>query len=324
MRFVESGTGFLERSQTPWYPGPTLKDSLLNLLVFLLVFVGTALFTLATYALSLSLVPGGKGLVFANPYAAALIPGLLVGLVVALYRSLRRPGRFSVTWLLLAGAFLLLLTLPLPLIQQMPSVRASDDTPAVPGRFLPLADGSLLLPTGTSAVLVPSDSGPMQTVPRWEYDGINQRFLLSNGEAKALGSSGPERSYYSFTPALASLQLDMLAVYTTLKSSLDTDALLFWMQAWAITWLFLGIYLSFSLKTWPLVHIVLVLLLVRLALMVLVYAFWSVPLLVEIWLPGSEGAWLRHWAPVFVVDVAAATLFFLTWLSKPHRQAALP
>jgi len=244
-----------------------------------------------------------------------------LGLVVALYRSLRRPGRFSVTWVLLAGAFFLLLTLPIPLIEQMPSVRASDESPVVPGRFLTLADGSLLLSAGNAAVLVPGGEGTMEALPRAEYDGLNQRFLLSNGEVKAMGSSGPERSYYSFTPTLASMQLDLLAVYTILKNSLAGDQLLFWMQAWAITWLFLGIYLSFSLKTWPLVHIVLVLLLVRLALVVLVYAFWSVPLLVDLWLPGSAGGWLRTWAPVIVVDIAAATLFFLTWLSKPHKQA---
>lgn len=299
-----------------------MKDSFLNLLVFLLVFVGAAVFLLAAYSLSMTLVPGGKGLIFASPYAAALMPSLLFALVVALYRSLRHPGWFPMTWLFLAGAFLLTLTLPLPLIQQLPSVRASDESPLVPGRFLTMADGSLLLANGHSAVVVPQDGTPMEASSLAEYDGLNQRFVLSSGEVKALGPSGPERNYFSYTPPLVSLNTDLLALYTTLRDTMARDSLLFWNQAWAITWLFLGLYLAFSLKTWPLIHVVLVLLLARLGLVLLVYAFWTVPLLVDLWVPPQAVPGLRDWAPVGLVDLTAATLFFLTVLSKPHRKAA--
>jgi len=318
-----SVTGFLEPYSAPWYSDSTVKDTVLNLLVFLLVFLAVTVFLLTAYGISLMLVPGGKGLVFANPFAAALIPGLLVGLVAAMFRSIQRPGNFPATWALLAAAFLLLLTLPIPLIQQLPSVRASDASPLIPGRFLPLEDGSLLLSSGTSAILVPSDGGLMTVSAETHYDSLNQRFVFSSGNPKNLGSTGPERDYFQFTPTLASLQTDLLAVYQVLRDSSVQRPLVFWSQAWAITWLFLGLFFFFSLKTWPLVHIVLILLLVRLGILFLVYAFWSLPALVDLWVPPNLAEQVRTWGPVVLIDVAAATLFFMTWLSKPYWQAAL-
>ena len=299
-----------------------MKDSVLNLLVFLLVFVVVALVVLATYGLSLILVPGGKGLIFSSPYAAALFPGLLAGLIVAQYRSVRLPGRFPLTWTLLAGAFFLLLTLSIPLIQQMPPVRASDATPLVPNRFLPLADGSLMLTSGKATVLIPPE-GTMTVAADTQYDAFNQRFVFSSGDPKGLGSTGPERAYFQFTPALASLQSDLLAIYTVLRDSASTQSFLFWFQAWAVTWLFLGMFFFFSLRTWPLVHIVLVLLLARLGVMFLIYSFWSVPALVDLWVPGGGSGWLRAWAPIVLIDAAAGSLFFMTWLSKPWNREAL-
>ncbi len=59
----------------------------------------------------------------------------------------------------------------------------------------------------------------------------------------------------------------------------------------------------------------------RLAISFLVYAFWSLPNLLEIWAPGMT--WLKTWAPLLLIDIAAATLFFMTVLTKPHRRAAL-
>lgn len=299
-----------------------MKDAIVNLLVFLLVFLAVALAFLATYGLSLILIPGGRGLVFSNPFAAALFPALLGGLVVAQFRSVHRPGVFAATWSLQALAFFLLLTLPLPLFQQMPSIRASDESPMTVGRFLPLEDGSQLLSAGESAsILVPSEGGLMKVSRVTQFDPMNQRFVFSDGPPRALGSTGPERQYYQYTEVLASFQTDLLAVYSILKASQKDNPFLFWAQAAVITWLFMGLYFFFSLRTWPLVQVVLVLVLVRLGLTFLVYAFWSLPLLVDLWLPGATA--FRDAAPVALVAVAAATLFFMTLLSKPHRQAAL-
>ena len=300
-----------------------MKDSVLNLLVFLLVFLVAAVAFLATYGISLILVPGGKGLIFSNPYAAALLPSLLAGLLAAQFRAVRRPGLFPLSWALLAGAFFLLLALSIPQVQTMPPVRAADATPLVPNRFLPLADGSLLLTSGKATVQVPQNGDPMTVSAETQYDSFNQRFVFSSGDPEALGSTGPERAYYQYTPALASVQTDFLAVYSILRDSFLAQPFVFWFQAWAVTWLFLGLFFFFSLRTWPLVHVVLVLLLMRLALVFLVYAFWSVPALVDGWTPVATAAWLRVWAPVFLVDVAAASLFFMTWLSKPWRREAL-
>lgn len=302
----------------------TVKEALLNLLVFLLVFVLVATLFLAYYGIALLLVPGGKGLVFSNPFAAALIPALLGGLVAAQYRSVHRPGRFVVTWSLQAGAFFLLLTLPLPYLQQMPPVRASDDTPLLPLRFLPMEDGSMILsPQPPTTILVPSDGGLMTVSPVTQFDPLNQRFVFSSTAPRALGSTGPEREYFQYTKALVSFQTDLLALYTVLRDNLLQHPFVFWFQAAVVTWLFLGVYFFFSLKTWPLVQIVLVLIVVRLCLLFLVYAFWSLPALIDLWIPAPGTGWVRTWGPIGFVGVAAASLFFMTLLSKPHRQVAL-
>jgi hypothetical protein len=300
-----------------------VKDSLLNLLVFLLVFLGVAALFVGYYGITMMLVPGGKGLVFSNPWAAALLPALLGGLVVTLARSVHRPGQFRVTWLLVAGAFLLLLTLPIPLFQQMAPVRAADATPVTPGRFLPLDDGSQVLTTPPATVLIPADGGPMTVSNLVQYDALNQRFVVPGQDPKPLGSTSPERAYFQYTPALISFQTDLLGLYTVLRDSSASRPLAFWLEAWSITWFFLGLYFFFSLKTWPFVQIVVVLVAVRLGLFFLVYAYWSVPALVDLWLPASQAGWVRVWAPILFVDIAAAALTSMTWLAKPHRQAAL-
>jgi len=300
-----------------------VKESLLNLLVFLLAFVAAAVFFLATYGVAMVLVPGGRGLVFSNPFAAALMPSLLAALVVTQFRSIRRPGRFAVTWSLVAGAFLLLLALPIPLIQQMPSLRAADASPLVADRFLTLADGSLILSSGTATVLVPAGAGPMDVSDRAQYDTLNHRFVFSAGEPRELGSTGPERAYFQYPPALASLETDLLALFSTLRTSADTNPGLSWLQAWSMAWLFLGLWVVYSIRTWPLVHVVLVLVLGRLALFFLVYAYWSVPALAQLWLAGPGAAFVATWAPVLLVDSVAASLFFMTWLTKPHRREGL-
>ncbi len=303
-----------------------MKDTLLSLLVFLLTFLGALGLYLGTYGISLALIPGGTGLIFANPFAGALLLGLIAGMLAAQYRAIRRPGHFPLTWTLLGAAFLLLLTLPIPLIQKMPPVRSSDASPLVPGRFLPLEDGSLLLapptpPDKTAAtVLIPAGDGPMLVSTQTQFDALNQRFVFSNVEPKKLGSLGPERRYFEYPTSIIWFQTDLLAIYTSLQTSSSDDPLLFWVQSASVTLLFLGLMFFYSWRTWPLVQVVLVLIMARIAISFLVYALWSIPLVVDLWLPGSPV--IRTWAPLFLVDAAAATLFFMTVLSKPHRQVA--
>ena len=154
-----------------------------------------------------------------------------------------------------------------------------------------------------------------------QYDPLNQRFVFSTGDPKGVGSSGPERRYFQYTPVLVWVQTDLLALYTMLRDNATRDPLVFWFQAWGMTWLFLGMYFFFSWRTWPLVQGVLVLVMVRLGIIFLVYSFWSIPALVDLWVPGA--VWAGTWAPIVLVYVAAATLFFMTLLTKPHLQAAL-
>ena len=304
-----------------------VKESLLNVFVFLLVFVAVTGIFLGTYSVALLLVPGGKGLVFASPYAASLLPGLLAGLVAAQYRTVHRPGLFPLSWGLLGSAFFLLLTLSIPVIEQMPPVRSSDETPFVPERFLTLEDGSVLLAPSANTrvsgpvVRIPANLAPMTVSAETQFDPLNQRFVFSESEPLALGSTGPEQLYYQYTPAMKSLQHDLLALYSALRQSAQANHPVFWLQAAAVTWLFLGLFFFFSWKTWPLVHVVLVLLLVRLGLVLTAYAFWALPASLDLWLPGAD--WFKTWAPVFLILTVAATLFFMTWLSKPHHRTAL-
>ena len=154
-----------------------------------------------------------------------------------------------------------------------------------------------------------------------QYDPLNQRFVFSQGEPKTIGSTGPERRYYEYPPAIVSLQTDILAIYRTLQNSASRDPLVFWSQTTGVTLLFLGLYFFYSWRTWPLVQFVLVLVMARVALSFLVYAFWSLPAVVDLWAPGIE--WAKTWAPIILIDVAGAALFFMTMLTKPHRRAAL-
>lgn len=300
-----------------------MKDSVLNLLVFLLVFVVTVLVFLGTYSVSLILVPGGRGLVFANPFAGALFPSLLAGLVVAQFRSVRKPGVFAITWSLLALAFLFLLSLSIPVIQSMPALRPANSTPLISDRFLALADGSSLLSTGKATVLIPPEKGIMSVVSDAQFDPLNQRFVFSSGDPKALGSTSPEKGYFQYTPALSGLQTDFLAIYLHLRDNSTSRPVTFWFETASVSGLFLGMFFFFSLRTWPLIHVVLVLLLMRLGVMFVVYAFWGLPALVDLWSPPTIRPALSTWAPVVLIAVAAASLFFMTWVSKPWKQEAL-
>jgi hypothetical protein len=62
---------------------------------------------------------------------------------------------------------------------------------------------------------------------------------------------------------------------------------------------------------------------VRIGLSFLVYAFWSLPALTDLWVPTPWADMARTWGPIVLIDVAATALFFMTWLSKPSRQEAL-
>jgi len=292
-----------------------VKEATVNLLVFLLVFALSAVLLLGLYTLALLLIPGGRGLVFANPYAAALFPSLLVALTVAQARSVKHPGNFRLTWALQWIAFFFLLTLPLPWIDSMPPVRISDANPLRNHHFLPLQDGSQLLGSGQTSVLIPGDGQPMEVSQETQFDSLNQRFVFSNLPPKNLGSLDPEQEYYQFTPGLESLELDLLAVYS--KLSKPQNLVILWFEAAVISWLFLGGYLLFGLRTWSLVKIVALLILIRLEIILMVYSLWSLPELLKIWIPGAPA--LIEWSPVVLIGLSASTLFFLTFLAKPHR-----
>jgi hypothetical protein len=311
-----------------------VKDSLLNLLLFSLTFALVALFVLGAYFLYNSLVPGGRGLIFASPWATALFPALLVGLIVAQYRSVHHPGRFLVTWIALAVAFFLLLSLSIPAIGQAASIRSPDAPPLVSGRFLLLEDnGSLLAPPGqpiegqfASGVLsIPGNQAPMSLLESLPYDPLNQRFLLpiDQGGAKSLLETGPERAYFGYPDFYRFLQEDLFTVYQALRQSWNSNATLYLAQTAAITGVFLGLFAFFSFRTWPLVQLILVIFMVRVAIVFLTYSLNGLPAVVASWWPDPSTGYLRDWIPVAWMALAAATLLFITVLSKPHHVEAL-
>jgi hypothetical protein len=311
-----------------------VKDSLLNLLLFTVTFAVVAVFVLGAYFLYNSLVPGGRGLIFGSPWATALFPGLLVALLVAQYRSVHHPGRFLFTWLALAGAFFLLLSLSIPAIGQAPSIRSPDAPPLVSGRFLLLEDdGSLLAPPGKpvegqfarGVLSIPSNQSPMVLLESVPFDPLNQRFLLpaDQGGAKSLLETGPERAYFGYPDFYRSLQEDLFVVYQALRQSWGSNGSLYLAQAGAITGLFLGLFAFFSFRTWPLVQLILVLFMLRVAVGFLAYSLNGLPVVVSNWWPDPGMGFLRQWIPVVWVALASAALVFTTVLTKPHHVEAL-
>ncbi len=303
----------------------------MNLLLFLLFFAFSTLFVLGAYFLYNGLVPGGRGLIFGNPWAAALFPALLVALVAAQYRSVNHPGRFTATWGALALAFFLLLTISLPLVQKAPSIRSPDAAPLVAGRFLLLEGGSLLAPPGKAlqgqfsqgVLYIPGGSQPMTLLPTLPFDPLNQRFVLPTelGGARNLLSVSPERAYFGYPGFFLSLQTDLFAIYQGLKSSLETNLTLYLAQAGVITLVFLGLFCFFSFRTWPLVQIILVLFMLRVCVAFLAYCLLGLPEVVQAWWPGSN--FLRSWVPVGWMALAGLALFFTTIMTKPHQVETL-
>lgn len=298
----------------------TVKDALLNLLVFLLVFAGAALFFLGTYSLGLALIPGGKGLIFANPWAAALMPSLICGLVLALFRASFRPGNFGWTFLSWLAAFFLLLTLTIPVIESMPAVRAADAAPDVMGRFLPLDKGNVLLKTPDGAVLIP-EGVPMTATARAEYDALHERYILANGSQQQLASTLPEEEYFRYPAPVASIQSDFLSVYRILKEGWMQKSPWYWGQSLVIAWLFVSISFLLIFRVPPLVHAIFSLVLARLFLAWTVYALWQVPALIQSWLPSPWAGLAGQIVPLLLLGLTAATCFFLIWLHPPKQSA---
>jgi len=311
-----------------------VKDTAVTLLIFLLLFAFFASLMLGAYFLYNLLVPGGRGLIFANPYAAAVLPSLLLALMGAQYRAVHHPGRFTLTWLGLFTAFLAILLFSLPLIQKAPPLRPADAQPLVSGQFLALEDGGVLLAQpgkntsgqfARQVLWIPETRLPMVVIDQLPYDPLNQRFLLpgEQGGARAVVETGPEKAYFQYTEFYRSIQTDLFAIYLVLRAAAESDALLSLAQVTAISLLFLGLFVFFSLKTWPLVQIILVLVMARVLIAALAYAFQGLPLVVAEWVDGSTATFLQWWLPVFLALLAGGALFFMTLLTKPHRVEAL-
>ena len=304
-----------------------MKDSVVNLLVFSLLFAMTALFVVGEYFLYNLLVPGGRGLIFGSPWVAALFPALLIALIAAQYRSVHYPGRFAFTWLFLAGGLFFLLLFSFPAIDKAPSIRSPDAPLLVPGRFLMLEHkGVLFAPPGqtvagqfTRGVLsIPGNQSPMTMLEGVGFDPLNQRFLLpgEQGGPKSLQQTGPERAYFGYPEFLKSLQNDLFVIYQVLKGSQETQALLYLAQCAVVTLLFLGLFVFFSFKAWPLLQIILVLFMTRVELGFLAYSLVSLPQVVQQWWPGAT--FLQDWLPVGWIALAGLALFFMTMLTKPR------
>ena len=305
-----------------------MKDSVVNLLVFSILFAMVALFVVGEYFLYNLLVPGGRGLIFGSPWATALFPALLIALIGAQYRAVHYPGRFTITWLFLAGGFFFLLLFSFPAIDKAPSIRSPDAPMLVPGRFLMLEDkGALFPPPGQTVagqfargvVSIPGNQSPMSMLEGVGFDPLNQRFLLpgDQGGAKSLQQTGPERAYFGYPEFLKSLQNDLFAIYQVIKGSQENQVPLFVAQCAVVTLLFLGLFVFFSFKAWPLVQIILVLFMTRVELGFLAYSLVSLPQVVQQWWPGAR--LLQDWLPVGWIAMAGLALFFMTRLTKPYQ-----
>jgi hypothetical protein len=294
-----------------------VKDSVLNVLLFLLVFAATLVVELAFSALFLFIVPGGQGSFFARPTAGALYPALVGGLLISAARIAHKPGRFWVSYASVLLAGFLLMTISFPLIQNQ-RVLSAAVLPEATGEFWSLDhQDKLYLPAQAqlqqqfvqNAVLIPAQ-GPMQVLTQIQYDPWNKRFLLPGGLARGWSLDTPSQRLFSFPGALRNLESDFYTVYFTLHRAWKTDFLFFGALSLLFVALFLGVQTVFSYKTWPLVVWILALAVARLFLVFVVFCLNGVPSILEPWLPSVSSS-LRDWLGLSVLGLGVVFLFFL-------------
>ncbi|NNM68237.1 MAG: hypothetical protein HKM06_09525 [Spirochaetales bacterium] len=306
-----------------------MKESVLNVFVFLLVFTAALVVELAFSALFLFIVPGGQGSFFARPTAGALYPALVVGLLISAARVAHKPGRFwvSYTGVLLAG--FLLMTISFPLIQNQ-KVLSTAVLPESQGEFWILDhQEKLYLPEQEqprqqfvqNAVLIPA-KGPMQVVPQIQYDPWNKRFLLPGGVARGWALDTPSQRLFSFPGALRHLEADFYTIYFTLHRAWNRDLVFFGVLSLLFVALFLGLQTLFAYKTWPLVVWLLTLALARLFLVFVVFCLSGVPNILEPWLPAVSSS-LRDWLGLAVLALGVLFLFFLNLVVKRDQRGKI-
>ena len=306
-----------------------MKDSVLNIFVFLLVFTAALVVVLAFSALFLFIVPGGQGSFFARPTAGALYPALVGGLLISAARIAHKPGRFWVSYagVLLAG--FLLMTISFPLIQNQSALSAAV-LPEAQGEFWSLDhQEKLYLPPQArprqqfvqNAVLIPA-KGPMQVVAQIQYDPWNKRFLLPGGLARGWALDTPSQRLFSLPGALRNLESDFYTIYFTLHRTWNQDLVFFATLSLLFVALFLGVQTVFAYKTWPLVVWILTLAIARIFLVFVVFCLRGVPSILEPWLPTASSA-MRDWLGLAVLALGVVFLFFLNLVVKRDQRGKL-
>lgn len=309
-----------------------MKDTVFSVFIFLVTFAVIASIFVGFYYLYLLLVPGGKGLIFSQPLAAALLPALVGGMLFALFHAVHNPGKFVLTYCTLTLLTFLILSLSLPIILKMPSVVTIDQAPLRPNSFIKLADDSSLyrpmadndIPQGqflTNLVFIPSNERPMAVVNSTQYDPFNYRFIFSTPVQTAipLKETSYEEDYFKYSDLVQSLQNDFFKIYLSLKNSFETDPLRFYLTCFCLSLLLIGLLFFFNLKTWPLIQWIFVLIVARVLLAFISFCLWSVPYIVEPWFSSTSSTFYKLWTPVFLIGLAGSSLFFMSILTKPHR-----
>lgn len=260
--------------------------------------------------------------------------GLMAGLLFSLFHAVHYPGKFILTYCSLALAAFLLIALAFPVALRTPSMQLIDSSPVKQGRFLALADESKIYQPDNllSAsqgqfyhylVFVPAQDKPMTLIKEGQFDPLNKRFLLSAPvQAQIpLKDLSPEQDYFGFPELIKSFHLDFFKLYLVLKNTWEIDPVRFYMTALCLTLLLMGLLFFFSLKTWPLIQWIFVLLVLRLMIYFAAFCLWEIPVMVEPWFSPTSAQVYKVWTPIFILGLSGSVLFFMSLLTKPHRKS---
>lgn len=311
-----------------------MKDSIISLFIFLLVFIAVLSVFTGFYFLYSVVVPGGKGLIFSNPFMQGFFAGLVTGLLFALFHAVHFPGRFIATYCTLTLVVFLILSFVFPVVLKVPTPSLLDFSPLKQGQFLTLADESKIyqpdnIPQAAQGqfyrkiLVIPTQNKPMEILTDGQFDPLNKRFLLSPTIPNPipLKDITPEQEYFGFPDMIKSFQMDFFKIYTELKITLDSDQIRFFCITACLSILFMGLLFFFSLKTWPLIQWVFVLIVLRLMIAYAALCLWDIPAMVEPWFSPASSGFYKLWTPVFLLGLAGSVLFFMSLLTKPHRKS---
>lgn len=304
-----------------------MKDTIVNLLFFLLLFAGAVTGLAGLSVLYSAVVPGDYGALFANPFAFALLPALFIAAIATLGRLSHQPKSFNSNyWTLFLVVWVLLVSL-IPVGAGTFKLFSPDQFPLPTGRVIEAGDSRFYLVKNETAkkpfggqilgpVILAEPEAPLRLEKSAVFDPANQRLVVQGAEITTFPVAGEsqESRYFNQGPIIREILLEIRSLFTALAQA-QASPWLYILQTGILTLLLLGLFTFFSFKAFPLVKWVLVLISGRLLIWVWAYAHVETPRILAGVLPSP---WLELFPEAFLLLIGV-TLFWLTLLIKPQN-----